>query len=100
MFFLYYSITGHENPQEIFPYGDPPAPHRKIRQIDPPSPLENPIPSVGVGGGGVRIFSGTAQVICTYTSLFSEYSLKNNDSIAIHFIGKTPLFVFTYKSLL
>ena len=50
MFFLCYSITGHENPQEIFPYGDPPAPHWKIRQIDLPPPLENPIPSVwGVG---------------------------------------------------
>ena len=34
-----------------------PPPHWKIRQIDPPSPLENPIPSVGAGGG--RIFSGT-----------------------------------------
>ena len=42
----------------------------------------------------------TRYVICTYTSLFSEYSLKNNDSIAIHFIGKTPLFVITYKSFL
>ena len=99
MFFLCYSITGHENPQEIFPYGDPPAPHWKIRQIDPPSPLENPIPSVG-GGGEYGYFLEPHNVICTYTSLFSEYSLKNNDSIAIHFIGKTPLFVFTYNSLL
>ena len=48
MFFLCYSLTRHENPLEIFPYGDPPPPpHWKIRQIDPPSPLENPIPSVG-----------------------------------------------------
>ena len=39
----------HENPLEIFPYGNsPPPPHWKIRQIDPPSPLENPIPFVGV----------------------------------------------------
>ena len=43
----------HENPMEIFPYGDPP-PHWKIRQIDPPYPLENPIPSMG--GGGMDIF--------------------------------------------
>ena len=39
MFFLCYSLTRHENPLEIFPYGDP------------PSPLENPNPSVGGGGG-------------------------------------------------
>ena len=35
-----------------------PSPHWKIRQIDPPSPLENPIPSVGV----VWIFSGTTHL--------------------------------------
>ena len=34
-----------------------PPSHWKIRQIDPPSALENPIPSVGAGGG--RIFSGS-----------------------------------------
>ena len=31
---------------KYFPMVTPP-PHWKIRQIDPPSPLENPIPSVG-----------------------------------------------------
>ena len=56
MFFLCYSLTRHENPLEIFPYGDPPASHRKNRQIDAPFPLENPIPSVG-GGGDMDIFS-------------------------------------------
>ena len=30
----------------------PPDSYWKIRQIDPPSPLENPIPSVGTAGGG------------------------------------------------
>ena len=100
MFFLCYSITGHENPQEIFPYGDPPAPHWKIRQIDPPPlPSGKSDPFRG-GGGEYGYFLEPYNVICTYTSLFSEYSLKNNDSIAIHFIGKTPLFVFSYKSLL
>ena len=34
-FFLCYSLTHHENPLEIFPYGAPPFP-----------PQENPIPSV------------------------------------------------------
>ena len=38
---------------KYFPMVTPP-PHWKIRQIDPPSPLENPIPSVG--GGGMDIF--------------------------------------------
>ena len=48
----------HENPLEIFPYGAPPS-CWKMRQIDPPpSPLENPIPSVGV----VWIFSGTTHL--------------------------------------
>ena len=31
-----------------------PPPHWKIRQIDPPSPLENAI--LSVGGGGMDIF--------------------------------------------
>ena len=33
-----------------------PPPHWKIRRIDPPSTLENPIPSMGGGGGGMDIF--------------------------------------------
>ena len=38
----------HENPLDIFPYGDPPTlPTGKFRQIDPPPPLENPILSMG-----------------------------------------------------
>ena len=34
-------------PLEIYPFDHTPPPHWKIRQTDPPSPLENPIPSVG-----------------------------------------------------
>ena len=49
MFFLCYSLTCHENPLEIFPYGDPP-PHWKIRQIDPPPPWK--IRSLPWGGYG------------------------------------------------
>ena len=45
----------HENPLEIFPYGDPPPPHTphwKIRQIDPLPP----------GKWEYGYFSGTTQL--------------------------------------
>ena len=51
MFFLCYSLTCHENPLEIFPYGDP-LPTGKLGKLTHlPPPLENPIPSVGGGYG-------------------------------------------------
>ena len=46
-----------------------PRPHWKMRQIDSPSPLENPIPSVG---GGVWIFSGTTHFEDINISFFSH----------------------------
>ena len=49
VFFLCYSLTHHENPREIFPYGAPLLPTGILGKLTPPpSPLENPIPSVVV----------------------------------------------------
>ena len=50
---------------EIFPYGDPhPLLTGKLGKLTPPpSPLENPIPSVGEGGGYGYYFSETAQSV-------------------------------------
>ena len=58
MFFLCYSLTRHENPLEIFPYGDPPSlPTGKLGKLTPIRPGKSD-PFRGGGGGG-RIFSGT-----------------------------------------
>ena len=38
----------HENPLEIFPYGNSPPSSLENKANWPPSPLENPIPFVGV----------------------------------------------------
>ena len=40
----------------MFPYGDPPPPHWKIRQIDPPSPWKIRSLPWGGGGGSMDIF--------------------------------------------
>ena len=49
VFFLCYSLTHDENPREIFPYGAPLLPTGIFGKLTPPpSPLENPIPSVVV----------------------------------------------------
>ena len=56
-FFLCYSLMHHKNPQEIFRYDAPLLPTGILGKLTAPSPLENPIPSVGV----VWIFSGTTQ---------------------------------------
>ena len=36
MLFLCYSLTRHENPLKIFPYGDPPLPTGKLGKLTPP----------------------------------------------------------------
>ena len=83
MFFLCYSLTCHENPLEIFPYGDPP-PHWKIRQIDPPPPWK--IRSLP-WGGGVWIFSGTTDSHeCSVEQLFNKMSFDRQILLAIQFI--------------
>ena len=77
-----------ENPLEIFPCGAPPSP-REIRQIDPPSPspLENPILSVGV----VWIFSGTKQ----YEMVLPLHS--GSRGVTIHIPCNSLIIVFQFQ---
>ena len=45
---FFFVILLHKNPREIFPYGAPLLPTGILGKLTPPSPLENPIPSVVV----------------------------------------------------
>ena len=68
----------HENPLEIFPYGEPPLPAGKLGKLTPPpSPLENLIPSVGL----VWIFSGTTHCICKFSfTLWVKFNFLYSNS--------------------
>ena len=62
-----------------------PLPTGKLGKLTPPSPLENPIPSVG--GGGVWIFSGTTDSHkCSVEQLFNKMSFDRQILLAIQFI--------------
>ena len=59
-------------------------PTGKLGKLTPPSPLENPIPSVG---GGVWIFSGTTDSHkCSVEQLFNKMSFDRQILLAIQFI--------------
>ena len=56
LFFLCYSLTRHEYPLEMFPYGDPPPlPTGKLGKLTPPPPGKSD-PFRGVGGGEYGYF--------------------------------------------
>ena len=74
VFFLCYSLTRHENPLEIFPYGDPPVPTGKLGKLTPLSRGK----SDPFRGGGVWIFSGTTQTK-SHSFLFMGNALQKED---------------------
>ena len=75
MFFLCYSLTRHENPLEIFPYGDPPPlPTEKLGKLTPPSPLGKSDP---VRGSGYGYFLAPHNVLETCRVFVSHGFLKN-----------------------
>ena len=84
MFFLCYSLTCHENPLEIFPYGDPPPPLPtgklgKLTHLPPGK--SDPF------RGGVWIFSGTTDSHeCSVEQLFNKMSFDRQILLAIQFI--------------
>ena len=76
-FFFCYSLMHHENRLEIFPYGALPSPLENLANWPSPSPLENPIPSVGL----VWIFSGTTHSVRQATEKHKKTILSFPENI-------------------